>query len=255
MRLEIRPHTNPWYNCLDVLILTLAQHWRCEHRMMFAEAWRFKYEPHRLETGALETGPLEDGSSFPWRDVLDVRELVERRNLEELLRRYHGLSISSHELSSLSAAQSLVAAELAAGYPVALGVDAFFCHWSAAFRKYHLDHYCLAIGMDTDGLLIIDPYLTLEPQRFSFAEYEPTLRDALTFRHAPAATERPDWREVAGAAAERMLGAQPGRPSPLQQMRALARDLGQHLDFHEEVARHVDPFASLVEHRHLTLLD
>ena len=25
MRLEIRPHTNPWYNCLDVLILTLAQ--------------------------------------------------------------------------------------------------------------------------------------------------------------------------------------------------------------------------------------
>jgi hypothetical protein len=129
---------------------------------------------------------------------------------------------------------------------VAIGVDAFHCHWSTAFQKYHLEHYCLAIGIEGDGgLVVIDPYLSPSVLRLPLEHYRQTMRDCLSFRLAPAEEPRPDWQDIVRRSVERMTAPSRGS-SRLQRMRDLAEDLELHLDFHTEVARHADPYASFL---------
>jgi hypothetical protein len=233
MQLDITPCANATYNCLDVLIFTLASHWGLEHRLMFAEAWRFKYE---------KVQPSQREVSFD--KTLDVRELVERRDVERALSTYHGLEITRHHPGDVKAALDLIRAEVASGCPVAIGVDAYFCPWSSAYQKYHLDHYCLAIGLHEEGdlteLVVIDPYLTMDVQYYPLALYEQTRRDCLTFRRASRTPASPEWQQIIRPAATTMLGQR------VQQMRDLADDIGAHLDFGREVMRHEDPYASLL---------
>jgi hypothetical protein len=228
MKLTIKPVENPWYNCLDVLLLTVTQHWGLEHRLMFANGWRFHYEkaPDTAQTVSFEK-------------ALDVRELVENRNIEDALGRYHGLLIQHNAMADIEQAVSLVRSELAKGIPVALGVDAYCCHWSSAYRKYHLEHYCLAIGLDEEkqNFIVIDPYLTMEIVEFPFSQYAETLGDSLIFGRSPAIPDAPNWRDLIEGRASAML-------SRFQEIRALADDLEKYLDFHQEVTRHEDPFAS-----------
>jgi hypothetical protein len=238
--LPITPSVNPWYNCLDVLLLTLAEHWKREHRLMFADGWRFEYQK-------LDVSARPPGTPVSFEDQLDVRELVERRDIESALRRYHGIVIRRDEPAGVEQSLDLIRRELLEGRPVAIGVDAYHCHWSAAFQKYHLEHYCLAIGVDGErgDLIVIDPYLSASLLRLPVDYYRQTMRDCLSFRLAPAEQSRPDWRDIVRRSAERMTAASQGS-SRVQQMRDLAGDLEAHLDFHAEVARHADPYASFL---------
>ncbi len=236
MKLDITPCMNASYNCLDVLILTLAKHWQLEHRMMFADSWRFKYS---------KVSP--DAASVSFEEVLNVSELVEQRNIEDALHKYHGLIVRRNEMPDLQRAKGLIKQELAEGFPVAIGVDAFHCHWSAAFRKYHLEHFCLAVGIDDEeqNLFVIDPHLTPAPLLLLLADYAETLRDSLSFRYRRGVQELPDWRGLVYAAAMRLLG-ESASDNRFQQMRELAADLEKHLDFQREVVQHADPFGSFL---------
>jgi hypothetical protein len=230
MRLDITPHANPLYNCLDVLILTIAKNWNIEHRLMFENAWRFRYA----------RAPAE-ATSLSFEDALDVRELVERRDIEGALLRHHGLRIDRHPLSDIEQCVRWVRGELASGHPVALGIDAYHCHWSSAYRKYNLEHYCLAIGVNegTGTFVVLDPYLTKDAVELPFEAYALTLRESLSFRRCEPQLRTPDWQGILRNAASSM-------EPKTSQMRDLADDLERLLDFDHEVARHADPFASLL---------
>jgi hypothetical protein len=228
MMLDIAPCENPWYNCLDVLILTLARYWKIEHRMMFADAWRFRY-----------TKAPATAESVSFEDALDVIELVEKRDIENALYQYHGLRVTHHPVRELNDVLAIVKKELAQETPVALGVDAYHCHWSAAYHKYHLHHYCLGIGIDEDKcmLFVLDPYLTPRTLEFPFDEYAETLSEIICFERSGFVPPPPDWEQLL---CRRALEMQDG----FQEMRDLADDLEKYLDFFQEVVRHEDPYAS-----------
>jgi hypothetical protein len=228
MMLNITPRENPSYNCLDVLIFTLAQEWGIEHRLMFSGSWRFRYEKAAGTAGAVS-----------FEEALDVKELVEKRDIEGALSKYHGLLIERNPMPDIERATALVKRQLSTGAPVALGVDAYHCHWSGAYRKYHLEHYCLAIGIDENKqhFTVIDPYLTNQRVEFPFAQYAETLRDSLSFERSAVVPDSPDWRTLVRGAASPMI-------HKVQEIRDLAADLERYLDFHQEVSRHEDPFAS-----------
>jgi hypothetical protein len=239
MKLDITPYLEPSYNCLDVLVYTVARNWGCEHRLMFADAWRFRYDRAPADT-----------ASLTFEEVLDVKELVEARDTEQALAEQHGLVMRKTDMTGVEQAIAFLKGEFQQGSPVAIGVDAFHCHWSNAFHKYHLGHYCLGVGIEDDGqhLIVFDPYLTMEVQRFPVSDYAESLqdterpKDCLSFRREPPPSGPPDWRRILDRSTTTMLGAEGG--SRFQQMRDLAHDIEKYMDFHQEVARHADPYAS-----------
>ncbi len=241
MKLDIPPILDPTYNCLDVLILTLARHWQCEHRLMFADAWRFSY-----------TRAAEDTASISFDEVCDVKQLVESRDIEGALAAHHGLVIRKTDMADVASAVAFLKRELQQGYPVALGVDAFHCHWSTAFHKYHLGHYCLAVGIEDDEqhIIVLDPYLTMAVVRLPVSDYADTVQDAdrpkdsLSFRREARQVDPDAWRHIVSHSAATMLGAD--GENRFQQMRDLAHDIEKYMDFEHEVARHADPYAAFL---------
>lgn len=230
-QLDLQGHENPTYNCLDVLLFTIARNWGLDHRLMFVDGWRFRYVKAPAST-----------TTLAFEDACDVRELVENRRVHTALAEYCGLVVNDEEFATLADAMVLIDSELGRGHPVAIRVDAYHCSWSAAYGKYHLEHYCLVIGHDSEKqtLIILDPYLTANVVELPESEYALTLRDALTFDRINIPPTPPDWRPLL---ARRVDEVRPHLP----ELRDLADDLVKFMDFHEEVAKHEqDPYASFL---------
>jgi hypothetical protein len=234
MIITLKPIQDSTYNCLDVLLLTLAGNWNIDHQMMFSHAWRFLYTPPQSWT-----------EETLFNDVIDGKELVEERNIEYYLEEYHGLKINNIPVTSLEQGVALIKQQLALNRPVAINIDARYCPWSDAYQKYDLNHYFLAIGIDEDKKEItgIDPYLEQDVVCLPFDEYTKKLKHCLCFEYHDTGPRDINWKGIIKDSLD-FMGGTDNHINKFENMRCFAEDVRDHLDIVKETKDYVDVYAS-----------
>ncbi len=181
MFLDIKPVRNADYNCFDGIVASVAKYWNLDYIIMFLSVWGFRFESGKGKNTTSMGERLDHGG---------------KNNLIELLREYHGLNIECYYNSENSKILERIRAELSEGKPTAIGTDAFLCPWNPAYKKYHIPHFYLVIGIDEKEreLMCIDPFCTSNIERVPFDGFSSTVESYLVFMPENKKTREFDWR-------------------------------------------------------------
>lgn len=77
------------------------------------------------------------------------------------LEKMHGLKIKDYFELSQEQLISIIKSELLAGKVVMVRLDSYYCEWDVLYQKEHTKHLGLCIGLDSNRVLLCDPFYGL----------------------------------------------------------------------------------------------
>ncbi|MDF2987307.1 MAG: hypothetical protein K0R50_2817 [Eubacterium sp.] len=89
-----------------------------------------------------------------------------------MLQRFCDISIRRADTENYRDVIAVVKQQLEAGLPAAVYISTFWCPWHGEYQKLDHRHYCLAIGIEEDTLMCIDPALSPEICRLPLKDFE-----------------------------------------------------------------------------------
>ncbi|GHU38937.1 hypothetical protein FACS1894105_13350 [Clostridia bacterium] len=151
MILDIFPYKSGAYDCYQIAIANVCNHFQRKYEMISLGGWCFQYN-HTLDE-------LSIGNQIrPYR----------RRKNNSLLT-FHGIYTEDYKKETLSA--DIIKQYIINGVPLLIFSDLFNCNWNEAYQKYHFNHYYILIGYDgNEQFVCIDPYITERRIKCSLSE-------------------------------------------------------------------------------------
>ncbi|MCX7922796.1 MAG: BtrH N-terminal domain-containing protein [Clostridia bacterium] len=225
MKLDIIPKHDDIRNCYQDIIATVSE-WRGRgHELMFADAWNFNFSP------------LESGSEGVIGERLGVGEL----DILPLLKRYYGISLNIHNVSTLEEILDIVRKELNRGYPSIIQIDSFWCPSDPGYGKHHFPHYCLVVDIDDLGskICLVDPFYMKKDVHITFEEFAKGKGICATFEFDDNFSSDVVWNEIVENAVVRVKGLN-GANSIFDSMRKLAKEVLESMNLDAEVKGHED---------------
>lgn len=141
MKHQIDSIINEYFSCYQILFATYASYKKRDYEMIFAESWDFEYENNDCPFGV----SLSSGSQSRSELILD---------------KFHGIKIKKVQYTSKENLLDLIH-EILPDSPIMLYYDVFDCPWNIAYRRNHIKHSILLIGIDEKkDLYVLDPYST-----------------------------------------------------------------------------------------------
>jgi len=167
LQLNISPIQSESYNCIQGIVVSVAKYYGFDYELLFANTWGFGFSPN-----------FSGNVSFG-----DRVELNWRPSGWGVLERFHGLKLNFKKLENIDEALSIINSQINLNEPVILFIDSFWCPWNPAYKKYHITHYCLAVGIDKSQNVIncIDPYISKNIEKLPIASLAEGYRECITF--------------------------------------------------------------------------
>ena len=119
------------------------------------------------------------------------------------------------------------------GTPVIIFYDTFYCPWSYAYEKYHIEHSCLIIGINNNDLCCIDPNITSEIKTFDYNDFANAVIKHATLKINLSNIPVIDWRGILKQSALKMINKN-GHNCPTDEMIVFANEISK-MDVHTEI--------------------
>jgi hypothetical protein len=154
-KLEIIPVRNDAYDCIQGLIVAVAEYKNWNYKLMYLRCWGFEYDNEKGDGKLI--GERISRDCYDWIDVLE---------------KYHGIRTNFYKNENHVLLSKKIQEKIYDDKPVILHLSTFWCPWNYAYKKYHMSHYCLAIGINEDlkKIICIDPYMTDAIQSLDFED-------------------------------------------------------------------------------------
>jgi hypothetical protein len=208
------------YNCIENVLASLMLSWKKEYALMFSRNWGFTMLPTEKDTNLLGTR-IGGGIYHTW----------------ECLNEYTG--VSTKEITGDSKVQKLVLHfALTEGKPVIIKMDGFYSPWKDVYKKYHLQHYCLAVSLTKEGYGCLDPYVNSDINVFPYDDFEIAETSCILIE-AEEEKKDVDLNKILKEAADIIL-MQEGTISGIHGIRAFADTFEHEVDLKAEMAGYED---------------
>lgn len=89
-----------------------------------------------------------------------------------MLQKYCDINIKRADTASCRDVIAVVKQQLELGLPTAVFISTFWCPWHIEYQKLDHRHYCLAIGIEEENIVCIDPVLSPEVCRIPLKDFE-----------------------------------------------------------------------------------
>ena len=148
MRKKINIHQH--MNCIQMVLEVICSQLKIEFSNMFIDSWDFFYET--ADDAFSPTGLSSRSPSSPSRhNRLGVEEIVVGQ---------------SNDFS-----ETLIRSCIEQGDILLADMDSYHCPWHRGYKKTHIKHYFLIVGIQESGLCCNDPYLSpTEKRTLSYSE-------------------------------------------------------------------------------------
>lgn len=221
MRIDIDIKHEDAYDCLDNLIVAVAEFWGRDFELFFAESWGFQYKRANADYGGTIAENLETGRAYRF----------------DYLERFHGVKVEIYETNDYQDAMKIIKAELKENKPIIIAVNPYKC---ACFKEYvHGDgfsHYCLVIGIENnDNLIVADTQLAKDGVVLSAIDFFKGIKEFGTFTLVEGETEYPQWQDIIEKSIGRIINAH-DEISVFGQIVNFREDIKKGLDFEKEIS-------------------
>lgn len=218
INLEIQPVHDNSRDCLEDMLVSIAEWYGCGYELMFSESLEFRYI---------------------WKDAEIVtlgNTLTPEKNFFKCLEAYHGLKTILRRPKDNQQLLQLVIDELTQKHPNIIQFDSFWSPWELDYKKIHSTHICSITGYDPQVQVL---YCT-DPYRMKYMEILPlenflegTEKEIYFFVFAPGFKQEINWRQILQTAVKRMNDLDTGR-NAFDILRHFAALLDKYLDFELE---------------------
>lgn len=144
-------------NCFVNLIISIANYWNVEYKLMYLELIGFSY---KINNSSKNIG---ENMQLCWEGDLKERN--------RLLENYHGIHI---EYFDKTLWDNKCSKEWIDNHIVAIYVDGYECEWLPFYKKLHRQHICLIVEKKEEGYLLDDEYLEapkyMEKEKIQFIQ-------------------------------------------------------------------------------------
>jgi hypothetical protein len=200
-------------DCFEDQITTVASWFGRGYELMYAESWGFSYSPADGDSSGILGKRIGAGRT--------------RENALRLLELYHGIRFTWHQTNTIDEVLPILKAELAAGRPVIIYLDSYWCPWApSSYQKIQNSHHnCIVVGLDeVNGFLYCtDGYYVEQNKTLPLEYYAQGCGRCGTFTLIGDEAPIIDWREIIKSSAELILGSN-SFPNAFDAMRTFGRD-------------------------------
>lgn len=137
-----------YYDCYDVMIITLCDYFGIDGNRIFSWRWGFNYA---------EKKPNALVSLY---DNMYVNRDQDR--VCKLLNKYLGLEIHGYFYEDMGELDPFVREKIDSGIPVGIVLDTINCYWNPLYQKQSIKHCSLIVGYDEKSYYIKEPYFSNE---------------------------------------------------------------------------------------------
>ena len=167
--LNVQTVSEDYFNCIDAMMATIATHYGRDYQMMFLGSWGFFYNL--------------SAENFSLR----IRFGVDRYS-RETLAQYHGVVSQWNIVKGVPGLVERARRHLDAGNPMGLYMNAYYCPWSSAYRRFSINHYGIIVGMDErrKEFFCVDPYsFSQEVYTLPFDSLRKGFQEVIEFHTVP----------------------------------------------------------------------
>lgn len=137
-----------YYDCYDVMIMTLCDYFKADGSKMFCWRWGFNYSSRKTARHI----SLYD-NMYINRDNDEVCRLLEK---------YIGLTVRGFHYTSFEDFERFVEKNITVGLPVGIVINTVNCPWNPLYRLQSIRHCALIFGYDEDKYYLKEPYFSQE---------------------------------------------------------------------------------------------
>lgn len=210
--------------CSHFLVISVMNHWKLDHELMYAQAWGFEFAP-----------PGTKGHGIWNRGDLGPR--LYYRNEDRIflnLYLFHGVQVYQSGCESIDQLYKLLEEQLEQDLPVIVFIDTYYLPWMESFyQKIHSIHSVLVTGMALDkGLYCNDTPPFFQPpvknQLLGYDQVKEAFREQVyIFRKGKAPKRTEEAIAVFQKKAEDLLEKNRGK-NTFEKMREFADCLQEH---------------------------
>jgi hypothetical protein len=182
IKLDIIPTDCAGLDCVDGLVISVAEWLHRKYKLVFAEAWNFQFADE------IEEYPHTIGGRLFIPNVVD----------QEILKACCGIEVNYNKINNAEQLISILKEEVSKQRPVIIIYDMFWCPWSNAFQKNHKpDHASLVIGYNESGLNCIDYSPRCEGSILPYEYLNKSIKAFYTINiQQTIANDNFDWHEI-----------------------------------------------------------
>ena len=141
-------------SCLDDVIATIAGYHNREFRGIFYTRWNFDF---KINDDTLTVG---DKISIPFKNEIPILE------------KFYGIAINEIYFNSYQELLEIIKKETDNKRPVIVSFDAYECPWDEFYQLVHNNHLCIALGVNTEEVIMCDPYFLIRKEKISLSQYQ-----------------------------------------------------------------------------------
>ncbi|MBB6022763.1 hypothetical protein HNR77_003862 [Paenibacillus sp. JGP012] len=226
--LDVKPIETEVCDCMMASLTNAALYFNKDYQFLFSGIWVFGF---RTKT--------EEYDAF-WKRLFTPSYLYPH----DELRKYHGIQLIEDEFTPYNEFLNVVKAELTSGIPMAVKFSAYYAPWTQFYKKYHMEHYCLIIGIDEANgyFYITDPYVTNKIEKLPIEDLKAGYEKSYTFRFVEPECDIADWRAVINTALTHRYEKQDNMDS-FDMMRVFAQEILDYSGFVKELKKQSDLYS------------
>jgi len=209
------------YDCLDAIVVAVANWYGCDYQLMFSNSWEFEYSK----------------CSSPESTIGQNIIPVEKNDRFSLLGKYHGLYLDFFFETTTEQTVKAIMEELALGKPISLFMDTFWCPWyKGGYQEFHAGHTCLVVGSDEskEVFYCIDGQMTIDPVELPIEMLRKGCNGYLKFTFIKDHVYKVNWKDLIDDSIKN-TGFETNKDNFFDEMVYLAQQLKENFDITKEI--------------------
>lgn len=144
---EVKPVHLKNNNCLEDTLATLINHLGYNYGLLYVYKWNFIYYPRNNIIKSRIGSRIDSGWDANWLALKNMYGFTIKRYANLNNRDFFNLLNESFTIKRS---------------PIILNIDSFNVPWSKAYRKFHMQHFYLIVGISENNVMCLDPFFDNE---------------------------------------------------------------------------------------------
>lgn len=142
-----------YYDCYDVMIMTLCDYFGVDRNRAFCWRWGFNYVEQT------------EGRMVSLYDNMYVNR--NQDTVCKFMEKYLGLELHGYQYDDIGDFGKFVQKKIESGIPVGIVTDTSKCYWNPLYQKQSIRHCSLIVGYDEENYFLKEPYFSEETYHIS----------------------------------------------------------------------------------------
>lgn len=203
-------------NCLEDVLSTYLIHYGYEHEWLYLYKWNFIYLPLKKYLETPLGSRIDSGWNSSWNAIKNVYNFKMNTYLNPSLKTFY----SEHNDDFFT--------------PLILNIDTYDACWSKAYKKYHLQHFCIIIEKSDCDIKILDPYYTDKILRVNSHSIENCNYRIITLERDATTTVMPSSEQIIQIIKNEFNKKQYNGSNTIESIRTFAQDFILYFDYKKD---------------------